>query len=73
MYTLEGTVLIKISGNCVIMLIIITSRYSSKLCQVGSKTRSPGQILEKSCVHYRGHRFDRNFMKHCQNVNHHNI
>ena len=26
-----------------------------KLGQVGSKTRSPGQILEKPCLHSRGH------------------
>ena len=33
------------------MLIIMTSRSSSKLGHVGSKTRSLGQILEKPCVH----------------------
>ena len=50
------------------MLIIITSRSSSKLGHVGSKTRSLGQILEKPCVHSRGHSFDHKFMKVCQNV-----
>ena len=30
---------------------------------VGSKTRSPGQILEKPCVHSRGHIFSRILMK----------
>ena len=45
------------------MLIIIISRSSSKLGHVGSKTRSLGQILEKPCVHSRGHRFDRKFIK----------
>ena len=44
------------------------SRSSSKLGHVGSKTRSLGQILEKPCVHSRGHSFDHKFMKLCQNV-----
>ena len=48
---------------------IIISRSSSKLGHVGSKTRSLGQILEKPCLHSRGHRFDHKFMKLCQNVN----
>ena len=55
------------------MLIIIISRSSSKLGHDGSKTRSLGQVLEKPCVHSRGHNFDHKFMKVCQNVNHHNI
>ena len=46
------------------------SRSNSKLGHVGSKTRSLGQILEKPCVHSRGHSFDHKFMKLCQNVNH---
>ena len=50
------------------MLIIIISRSSSKLGHLGSKTRSLGQILEKPCVHSRGHSFDHKFMKVCQNV-----
>ena len=40
---------------------------------VGSKARSLDQILEKPCVHSRGHRFYHKFMKLCRNVNHHNI
>ena len=55
------------------MLITIISRSSSKLGHVGLKTRSLGQILEKPCVHSRGHSFDHKFMKVCQNVNHHNV
>ena len=55
------------------MLIIIISRSSSKFGQVGSKIRWLSQILEKPCVHSRGHNFDSKFMKLCQNVNHHNI
>ena len=53
------------------MLMIIISRSNLKLGHVGSKTRSPGQILEKPCVHTRGHRFDHKFMKLYQNVNCH--
>ena len=52
---------------------IIISRSSSKLGHVGSKTRSLGQILEKPCVHSRGHRFDSKVMKLYQNANDHNI
>ena len=53
------------------MLIIIMSRSSSKLDHVGSKTRSLGQILEKPCVHSRGHSFDSKVMKLYQNDNDH--
>ena len=40
---------------------------------LGQKTSSLVQVLEKPCVHLRGHRFDHKFMKLCQNVNYHNI
>ena len=40
---------------------------------VGSKTRSLGQILEKTSVHSRGHSFDLKFTKLYQNVNDHNM
>ena len=74
MYTLEGTVLIQISRNFIRMLMIVISRSGSKkLVYVWSKTRSLGQILEKPCVHSRGHSFDHKFMKICQNVNHHKV
>ena len=56
-----------------LLLIIIMSRSCSKLGHVGSKTRSLGQILEKPCVHSRGHSFHSNIMKLKQNVNDHNI
>ena len=49
------------------------SRSSSKLGHVGSKTRLLGQILEKLCVHSKGHSFDSKFMKLYQNANDHNI
>ena len=73
MYTLEGTVLIQSSRNSIRMFMIIISRSSSKLGDVGSKTRSLGQILEKPCVHSKRHSFDPKFMKLCQNVTHHDI
>ena len=59
--------------NYVRKLIIIISRSSSELGQVGSKISLLGQILEKLCVHSRRHSFYPKFMKLCQNVNHHNI
>ena len=73
MYTLEGTVLIQRSQNCIRTLMIIISRSNLKLGHVGSKTRLLGQILEKPCVHSKRHSFDPKFMKLCQIVNHHNI
>ena len=36
----------------------------SKLGDVGSKTRSLGQILEKTCVHSGGHSFDSKSMNY---------
>ena len=39
------------------------SRGSLRLGQVGLSTRSLGQILEKSCVHSKGHNFDPVFIK----------
>ena len=44
-------------------------RSDSKLGHVGLKTGSLGQILEKPCVHSRGHSFDSKFTKLYQNVN----
>ena len=55
------------------MLMIIIYRSDLKVGHDGSKTRSLGQILEKPCVHSRGHSFDSKFMKLYQNVNDHNI
>ena len=40
-----------------------------KLSYVGSKSRLLGQILEKRCVHTRGHSSDQKLMTLCQNVN----
>ena len=39
-----------------------------KMGHVGSKTRSPGQILGKRCVRSRGHIFSRILMKVGQDV-----
>ena len=39
-----------------------------ELGHVGSKTRLLGQIIEKPCVHSRGHSFDPKVMKLCQNI-----
>ena len=55
------------------MLINIMSRTSLKLGHVGLKTRLLGQILEKPCVHSRGHSIDSKFMKLDQNANDHHI
>ena len=55
------------------LLIIIISRSSLKLGQVGSKIRLLDEIVEKPCVHSRGHSCNPKFVKLCQNVNHHNI
>ena len=43
---------------------IIMSRSSWKLGHVGSKTKSLGQILEKTSVYSRGHRFDHKFINY---------
>ena len=43
------------------MLIIIISKSSLKLGQVGLKIRLLGQIVENPCVHSRGHCFSPQF------------
>ena len=50
------------------MFVSIKSQMSSKLGHVESKTRSLGQILEKPCVHSRGHIFSLILMNLGQNV-----
>ena len=50
------------------MFDLMKSRISLKLGHVGLKTRSLGQILEKPCVHSRGHIFSPILMKLGQNV-----
>ena len=44
------------------------SHTNLKMGHDGSKTRSPGQILEKPCVCSRGHIFSPIIMKHDQDV-----
>jgi len=39
---------------------------SSNMCHVGSKSRSPGQILGYFCLHSKGHICDSILMKLCQ-------
>ncbi len=50
------------------MFVLMKSRSSLNLGHVGSKSRSLGQILEKSCVHSRGHIFGPIILKLCQDV-----
>ena len=50
------------------MFAFMKSWTSSKLIHVGSKTSSLGQIIEKPCVHSRGHIFSPILMKLGQNV-----
>ena len=50
------------------MFVLMTSQTSSKMCHVGSKTRSLGQILEKPCVRSRGHIFSLIIIKLVQSV-----
>jgi len=53
-YTLETTFVIRCLFNLVRMFVLTISRLSSNMSYVGSKTRSPGQILGNSCLHARG-------------------
>ena len=50
------------------MFVVIMSRSNSNLGHVGLKTRSVGQIEQKSCFHTGGHIFDPVSMKLGQNV-----
>ena len=66
--TIEATILIASSSNLVRMFIYMKSRSSSNLGHVGSKTRSLGQIVDKSCDHNRGFIFAPIFIKFIQNL-----
>ena len=57
MNTLEARVLVQSSSNLLRMIILTISQLSSNMGDVGSKTRSVGQIMEKPCEHSRGHSF----------------
>ena len=65
MYALEISQIIVKFGQNVCLDKILTSL---KIGCVGSKTRSLGQILEKPCVHSKGHIFSPIIMKRGQNV-----
>ena len=45
------------------MNVLMKSRSSLNLGHVGSKSRSLGQIIEKPCLHFRGHNIDSIFIK----------
>ena len=67
-YTLDVTFATWFWWYFVRMFVLTISRPSSNMGHVGSKTRSPGQILGHSCLHSRGHICDPILMKLCQNV-----
>ena len=67
MNTLEATFLVQPSSNLLRMIILTISQLSSNMGDVGSKTRSVGQIMEKPCEHSRGHSFGPIIIKLAQN------
>jgi len=54
-YSLETTFVIRFLWNLVKMFVLTISRPSLNMVHVGSKTRSPGQILGHTSLHSRGH------------------
>ena len=56
-YSLGATVLMQSSSNLLRMFVLIISGSSSIMGGMGSKSRSLGQILVKSCLHCSGHIF----------------
>ena len=54
-YTLETTFVTWLWWNFIRMFVLTISRLSSNMGYVGSKTRSPGQIIGNSCLQSRGH------------------
>ena len=67
-YTLASTFLIQSFSNLVRMFVSMMWWTLLKMGVVGSKSRSLGQILEKPCLHSRGHNFCPIFLKLGQNV-----
>ena len=67
MNTLEATFKVQTSSNLLRMIILTISQSSSNMGDVGSKTRSVGQIIGKPCEHSRGHSFSPIFIKLAQN------
>jgi hypothetical protein len=49
------------------MIVLMKSWSSLNLGHVGSKSRSLGQIIEKPCLHSRGHNIDSIFIKLAHN------
>jgi len=66
--TLETTFATRFLLNFVRMFVVTISRPSLNMGHIGSKTRSPGQILGNSCLHSRGHIRDPILMELGQNV-----
>ena len=67
MNTLEAIVLVQSSSNLLRMIILTISQLSSNMGEIGSKTRSVGQIMAKPCELSRGHIFGPIFIKLAQN------
>ena len=67
MNTLEATFFVQSSSNLLRMIILTISQISSNMGDVGSKTRSVGQIMEKPCEHSRDQSFGPIFIKLAQN------
>ena len=67
-YTPRATFFAQSSSNLLRILILMISRSSSIMGWLGLKIWSLGQILEKYCLHSRGHTFDPIFTKLCQKV-----
>ena len=72
-YTLDATFATQFRWNFVRIYDLAISRPSLNMGHVGSKTRSPGQILRNSCLHSRGYICDLILMKLGQIVRFHNI
>ena len=67
-YTLETIFFAQSSLGFVRMLILMISRASLNMGQVGSKSRSLGQIIENPCLRTRGYIFGPIFLKVCQDA-----
>ena len=68
-YTLGTTFLAQSSSNLVRMFVLMMAWPLLKMGVAGSKSRSLGQILEKSCLHSRDHIFGPILLKVAQIVN----
>ena len=62
----RGHILVQSSSNWLRMIILTISQSSSNMDDVGSETRSVGQIMEKPCEHSRCHSFGQIFIKLAQ-------